>query len=187
MIVLDTEVLSEFLRPKPSQDVIAWMDAQPRLEMTVTAVTAFEMLSGAARLAEARTDDGWQRRSPLSWLRSGRECCPSTWPRQRMPPNSQPSGSGSGVRSQCRTPRLPASPAREASRSRRATRATSRTPASNSSTPGERRGAHASVGTCSVCAASAEASARFLRCAFAGRMAGTSPTIGTGVRCSRKP
>lgn len=52
MIILDTNVLSEFLRPTPSADVIAWMDAQPRSGMAVSAVTAFEMLHGVARLPE---------------------------------------------------------------------------------------------------------------------------------------
>jgi len=57
MIVLDTNVLSEFLRPAPDERVIAWLDAQPKTDVATTAVTVFEMLYGVARLP-----DGLHRR-----------------------------------------------------------------------------------------------------------------------------
>jgi predicted nucleic acid-binding protein len=44
MIVLDTNVLSEVLRPAPEHRVMAWLDAQPRASMFTSAVTQGEIL-----------------------------------------------------------------------------------------------------------------------------------------------
>ncbi|MBI4922771.1 MAG: type II toxin-antitoxin system VapC family toxin [Devosia nanyangense] len=57
MIILDTNVLSEFTKPVTDPQVFAWLDAQPRGELAVTAVTKAEMLGGAMIL-----DDGARRR-----------------------------------------------------------------------------------------------------------------------------
>lgn len=46
MIVLDTNVLSEILRPAPEARVIAWLEAQPRLALFTTTVTQAEILYG---------------------------------------------------------------------------------------------------------------------------------------------
>lgn len=45
MIVLDTNVLSEPLRPEPAVGVLAWMRAQR--DVAVTAISVAELLSGA--------------------------------------------------------------------------------------------------------------------------------------------
>ena len=50
MIVLDTNVLSEFMRVEPDNRVLAWIDAQPAMDLTVSAVTVAEILHGIARL-----------------------------------------------------------------------------------------------------------------------------------------
>ncbi|MFL1516816.1 type II toxin-antitoxin system VapC family toxin [Pseudomonas prosekii] len=50
MIVLDTNVLSEFMRLKPDVKVLAWVDAQPVMELAISAVTVAEILHGIARL-----------------------------------------------------------------------------------------------------------------------------------------
>lgn len=47
MIVLDTNVLSELIRPIPDPGVLAWMDAQPANVLFTTAITRGEMLFGA--------------------------------------------------------------------------------------------------------------------------------------------
>ncbi|MFM0652910.1 type II toxin-antitoxin system VapC family toxin [Paraburkholderia sediminicola] len=46
MIVLDTNVLSEALRPVPDPGVMAWLAAQPRTALFTTTVTRAEILYG---------------------------------------------------------------------------------------------------------------------------------------------
>lgn len=50
MIVLDTNVVSELMRPRPDEAVVRWVDDQPDGQVAITAVTAAELLYGAARL-----------------------------------------------------------------------------------------------------------------------------------------
>ena len=50
MILLDTNVLSEPLKPHPAPAVIAWLDDQTVDQLCISAVTVMEMLDGAARL-----------------------------------------------------------------------------------------------------------------------------------------
>lgn len=58
MIVLDTNVLSEALRPVPEPGVLAWMAAQPRPSLFTTTVTRAELLYGARVLPEGRRRAG---------------------------------------------------------------------------------------------------------------------------------
>lgn len=50
MIVLDTNVLSEFMRVEPELQVLAWVDAQPAMDLAISAITVAEILHGIARL-----------------------------------------------------------------------------------------------------------------------------------------
>jgi predicted nucleic acid-binding protein len=50
MILLDTNVLSEPLKPRPEPGVIAWLDSQVNDQLCISAVSVMEMLDGAARL-----------------------------------------------------------------------------------------------------------------------------------------
>ncbi|MDM0067050.1 type II toxin-antitoxin system VapC family toxin [Variovorax sp. J31P207] len=50
MILLDTNVLSEPLKPEPAAAVIAWLNDQAVDQLCISAVTVMEMLDGAARL-----------------------------------------------------------------------------------------------------------------------------------------
>lgn len=50
MILLNTNVLSEPLKPHPAPAVIAWLDDQVVDQLCISAVTVMEMLDGAARL-----------------------------------------------------------------------------------------------------------------------------------------
>ena len=52
MIVLDTNVLSECLRPAPDARVMAWMAAQPSGSLFTTTVVEAEILYGIRLLAE---------------------------------------------------------------------------------------------------------------------------------------
>lgn len=57
MIILDTNVLSEFVRPDPAPAVLAWLDAEDRHLVGTTAVTVAEQLAGVARLPAGRRRD----------------------------------------------------------------------------------------------------------------------------------
>ena len=46
MIILDTNVLSAMVQPRPDEDVVAWLDKQARSSMWITSVTIFEIQFG---------------------------------------------------------------------------------------------------------------------------------------------
>ncbi len=50
MILLDTNVVSEPLRPAPDARVIAWIDAQPLETLFLSAITVAELRAGVALL-----------------------------------------------------------------------------------------------------------------------------------------
>jgi toxin FitB len=54
MIVLDTNVISELMRPQMNESVLEWVDAQVEDELFVTAVTVGEILYGIARLPDGK-------------------------------------------------------------------------------------------------------------------------------------
>jgi predicted nucleic acid-binding protein len=54
MIILDSNVLSELMRPKPEARVIAWLDRQPQTSIWTTAVTVFEIRYGLQSMATGR-------------------------------------------------------------------------------------------------------------------------------------
>ena len=54
MIVLDTNVVSELLRPAPSRQVEAWLSAQDGAQVYFTAVGEAELRHGVAVLPEGR-------------------------------------------------------------------------------------------------------------------------------------
>jgi hypothetical protein len=60
MFVLDTNVISELMRPAPDQAVFAWIAAQPRASLYTTSVTRAEILSGIDVMPKGR------RRAALS-------------------------------------------------------------------------------------------------------------------------
>jgi len=54
VIVLDTNVLSETLRPNPAERVLNWMRSEPLTALFTTTITEAELLYGAALLPEGR-------------------------------------------------------------------------------------------------------------------------------------
>ena len=46
MILLDTNVISEFMVPSPNRQVVRWMDLQPRSSVWTTSITLYEIRSG---------------------------------------------------------------------------------------------------------------------------------------------
>lgn len=57
MIVADTNVVSELMRPAPASSVVGWLRRQPALEIGTTSVTVAEVLYGIARLPDGRRRD----------------------------------------------------------------------------------------------------------------------------------
>jgi len=58
MIVLDTNVLSEAMRPAPAPQVQAWLAAQAPASLFTTAIAEAELLHGAALLPPGRRRQG---------------------------------------------------------------------------------------------------------------------------------
>jgi predicted nucleic acid-binding protein len=54
MVILDTNVLSEVLRPAPDGGVMAWLKDQPRPSVFTTTVTRGEILYGIRVLADGK-------------------------------------------------------------------------------------------------------------------------------------
>ena len=61
MIILDTNVISEVMRPQPNSQVMSWLREYPVEELAVTAISIAEISYGLKRLPE-----GHRRRS-LQW------------------------------------------------------------------------------------------------------------------------
>jgi toxin FitB len=57
MIVLDTNVLSESLRPTPSAKVLEWMRSQPNTVLFTTTITEAELRYGIALLPRGKRRD----------------------------------------------------------------------------------------------------------------------------------
>jgi toxin-antitoxin system, toxin component, PIN family len=57
MILLDTNVVSEALRPEPSIKVISWLDEQVWETLYLSAITVAELRRGAAVLPDGRKKD----------------------------------------------------------------------------------------------------------------------------------
>lgn len=54
MILLDTNVISEPLRPSPDPHVIEWIDAQPMETLYLSAITVAELRTGVALLPRGK-------------------------------------------------------------------------------------------------------------------------------------
>ena len=54
MIVLDTNIISEIMRPQPSVHVMSWLRQQPLNRLVTTAVTIAEIRYGLGRLPQGQ-------------------------------------------------------------------------------------------------------------------------------------
>jgi toxin FitB len=83
MIIVDTSVVSELMKPSPSEPVIEWLRARTGSELFTTSITLAEILYGITRLPDGR------RKELLTPLRrrcsrpSRIRCCPPTPVRPR--------------------------------------------------------------------------------------------------------
>jgi toxin FitB len=61
MIILDSNVISELMRPAPEQKVIAWLDRQPRSSIWTTSVSVFEIRFGLQIMPSGKRRDIYDR------------------------------------------------------------------------------------------------------------------------------
>lgn len=54
MILLDTNVVSEAIKPEPHPAVLAWLDAQVAVTLFLSSITVSELLFGVGALPEGR-------------------------------------------------------------------------------------------------------------------------------------
>jgi predicted nucleic acid-binding protein len=54
VIVLDTSVISEMMKPEPAQRVVRWMATQPATSLYTTAITQAEILDGIMLMPAGR-------------------------------------------------------------------------------------------------------------------------------------
>ncbi len=54
MNVLDTNVISELIRPAPNESVVGWVDRQRSSQTYITSITLAELLYGVGRLPDGR-------------------------------------------------------------------------------------------------------------------------------------
>ena len=54
MLILDTNVVSELMRPHPARNVMHWLEGQSSAHLALTAVTVAEILYGLDLLPEGR-------------------------------------------------------------------------------------------------------------------------------------
>lgn len=57
MIVLDTNVVSELMRPAPAPAVLSWLQGHPGKDLYTTAITVAEVRYGIARLPRGQRRD----------------------------------------------------------------------------------------------------------------------------------
>ena len=58
MIILDTNVLAELMRPMPAPQVVSWVSKQPVIELFTTSITEAEIFYGVELLTKGKRRDG---------------------------------------------------------------------------------------------------------------------------------
>ncbi|MDH4553787.1 type II toxin-antitoxin system VapC family toxin [Pseudomonas sp. BN417] len=58
MILLDTNVISEFMKARPDPNVVAWVDAQPGRVLVICSISVAEILYGLARMPDGKRKSG---------------------------------------------------------------------------------------------------------------------------------
>ena len=58
MIILDTNVISELMRPMPSAQVVRWVEKQPAAELFTTAISEAEIFYGIELLTQGKRRSG---------------------------------------------------------------------------------------------------------------------------------
>ena len=62
MIIVDTNVLSEFMRPQPDQQVARWLESAEPSSLALTAISVMEITYGVTRLPAGQRKDATRAR-----------------------------------------------------------------------------------------------------------------------------
>ena len=54
MILLDTNIISEFMRPSPNAEVMKWLQSQSLTDLFVSSITITEVMYGLNRMADGK-------------------------------------------------------------------------------------------------------------------------------------
>jgi predicted nucleic acid-binding protein len=76
VILLDTNVISEWMRPSPDPAVIAWLDRQRASRLFVSAVTRAEIETGIALLPDGRRRERLRRAAEVVFAALEGRCLP---------------------------------------------------------------------------------------------------------------
>lgn len=69
MIILDTNVVSELMKPQPAQRVLRWISAHPPRSVFTTSVTRAEILYGIRLLPAGKRRDALERAADVAFER----------------------------------------------------------------------------------------------------------------------
>ncbi len=76
MILLDTNVLSEWMKPSPSPSVIEWLDRQEAGALFMPAIAKLEIEAGIALLPEGKRKEGLRRVASTLFAEFEERCLP---------------------------------------------------------------------------------------------------------------
>lgn len=76
MILLDTNVISEWMKPLPDPRVIAWLDARPASHLFLPSVAKAEIESGIALLPDGKRKTALQRAAQVVFDEFSGRCLP---------------------------------------------------------------------------------------------------------------
>ena len=68
MILIDTNVVSELMKPAPAAEVVAWIGAQPVQSLFTTSITQAEILHGVLLLPAGKRRDALQAAADAMFL-----------------------------------------------------------------------------------------------------------------------
>lgn len=74
MILLDTNVVSEWMKPRPNPRVLAWLDCQHRDRLFLCAVTRAEIETGVGLLPEGQRKTALKSAAQIVFQEFGRRC-----------------------------------------------------------------------------------------------------------------
>lgn len=75
MILLDSNVVSELMRPAPEPRVVEWVDAQPAADVWISAVTVGEIRLGLALLPDGRRKERLARLAEAMFRQDFSDSC----------------------------------------------------------------------------------------------------------------
>ncbi len=75
MILLDTNVLSELMRPTPNPVVLAWLDRYDKNNVFISAITEAEILRGIALLPDGKRRTGLAEIAETMFTEDFADCC----------------------------------------------------------------------------------------------------------------